>query len=167
MNHRSIVAAACFLPVMLAASQLSGAEAWRTYRNPQMSFEIALPSTSFRVTEASAAHLTLKEASGDAVIDVYAGANLKHLSPEAFSAELSNAGEIKDITYHVGGRGWFVVSGHYRVGVTEPQTIYYAKYLFSADLERVAGFEISYPVAEKLRMDGVVERLEGSFKIDE
>lgn len=141
------------------------AETWRTYVDPELRFAIALPTASFRVTETGSAHLTLAEAGGDAVIDIYTGANLKHLSPDAFADELSNAGEIKDITYRAGGRSWFVVSGHYRASGAEAQTIYYAKYLFSRDLQRVAGFEISYPVAEKSRMDPVVERLEESFRM--
>ena len=57
------------------------------------------------------------------------------------------------------GRRWFVLSGHYAAD----GSIYYAKYVFSSDLRTLAGFEITYPVPEKSRMDPIVEHLEESF----
>jgi len=141
------------------------AEEWRHFSDPQGRFVVDLPITSFAASQTATGHLTLTEIGGDAVIDIYTGANQKHLSPSAFAAELSNDGEIKDITYRAGGATWFVFSGHFRGRGDELPLIYYAKYLFSSDLERVAGFEISYSPSEKLRMDPVVGRLQKTFKV--
>jgi hypothetical protein len=140
------------------------AEEWRAYADTGEHYRVDLPVTSFEVAAESAppSHLTLRERDGDATIDIYTGVNAKHLSPASFADEVAQAGEIKDITYRASGRTWFVISGHYASGA--PPLIYYAKYLFSDGYSSVAGFEISYPVAEKARMDPVVEHLERSFR---
>ncbi len=72
-------------------------------------------------------------------------------------------GKVKDITYRAGGATWFVVSGHYKSTGNDPPLIYYAKFMFSSDLDRVAGFEITYSVWEKSRMDSVVDHIEAEF----
>jgi hypothetical protein len=145
-----------------ATSSAALAEQWRRYADPQRRFEIELPVTSFQISDAVPGRLTMTEVGGAAIIDVYTGVNSKLLTPSEFADELSNAGEIKDITYRTGGRTWFVVSGHY---AGKPLTIYYAKYLFSGGLRRVAGLEISYPVGEMARMDRIVVHLEQTFRL--
>jgi hypothetical protein len=153
-------ATAVLLVAALVLVAPARAENWRTYTDEHRQYRLELPLTSFHVTRTEPQHLSFSEVGGDGVIDVYAGQNLKHLSPNAFADKVSAAGEIKDITYRAGGRNWFVLSGHY----TGDGLIYYAKYIFSPDLSAVAGFEISYAVAEKSRMDPIVDRLEASFR---
>jgi hypothetical protein len=141
------------------------AEEWRAYTDPGHRYAIDLPVTSFAMQSRSgtSGHMSLTEIGGDAVIDIYTGANAKHLSPADFAAELSQAGEIKDITYQARGQSWFVISGHY--ASVKPPLIYYAKYMFSDGMRAVAGFEVSYPVNEKARMDPIVTHLERSLHI--
>ncbi|MEO6395315.1 MAG: hypothetical protein ABIO40_05345 [Devosia sp.] len=151
----------------LLPSGLAAAEEWRTYTDPQQRFAVDLPVTSFEMTDdaGSDGHLTLSEIGGTAIIDIFFGNNLKRLSPAAFADRLSHAGLVKDITYQTGGRTWFVLSGHYRQTGDEPPLIYYAKYLFTADLEQLGGFEISYSVDDKHRLGPIVERIEASFRL--
>jgi hypothetical protein len=153
-------ATAVFLVAALVLVAPARAEDWREYTDEHLQYRLELPLTSFHITHTDAGHLSLSEVGGDGVIDVYTGQNLKHLSAKAFADKVSAAGEIKDITYRAGGRNWFVLSGHY----TGDDLIYYAKYIFSSDLGAVSGFEISYAVAEKSKMDPIVVRLEASFR---
>ena len=128
---------------------------------------IDIPTPSFR-EEASdkVSHKTFSEVDGEAIIDVYSGHNLKRLQPTAFIEELSHAPRIEDITYTAQGRSWFAISGHYvREGADQGGLIYYAKFVFSADLTRFAAFEISYPPVEKRAMDPVVTHLEKSLRL--
>ncbi|MEO6395211.1 MAG: hypothetical protein ABIO40_04815 [Devosia sp.] len=159
-----------FVALILASILSHGvaaAEEWRSYTDPQQRFALDLPITSFDVTHDApgSGHLTLSEIGGTAIIDIFFGNNLKRLSPAAFADRLSHAGLVKDITYRTRGRTWFVLSGHYRQTGDEPPLIYYAKYLFTADLEQLGGFEISYSVDEKQRLDPIVERIEDSFRL--
>ena len=86
-------------------------------------------------------------------------------SAAGFADMLSHADRVAEVTYRTGGRSWFVLSGYYqRLGFEEEELIFYAKFMFSPDLERFAAFEISYPADEKQRFDAVVERLEESFR---
>jgi hypothetical protein len=79
---------------------------------------------------------------------------------------LSRAPRIADITYKAVGPTWFAISGHYSREANDPGTlIYYAKFVFSADLSRFAAFEISYSVAEKSRMDPIVTHLEKTLNL--
>jgi len=56
--------------------------------------------------------------------------------------------------------------GHYRYASNEPSLIFYAKYFLSTDRRSVGrDFEIGYSVAEKVRMEPIVERLEQTFHI--
>jgi len=147
------------LAAALVLAAPARAEDWQPYTDDHYEYQLELPLTSFRITHTQAGHLSLSEIGGDGVIDVYTGQNPKHLSANAFADKVSAVGEIKDITYRAGGRNWFVLSGHY----TGDDLIYHAKYIFSPDLRKVAGFEISYAVAEKSRMDPIVDHLEASF----
>jgi len=162
MTSRLTFVGALVGAILLAGQQAIGEE-WQLYDDPQARFHVELPSSTFRLMAREPRHLSLSEIGGDAVIDIYTGSNAKHLSPEDFAAELSRAGEIKDITYRAAGRTWFVISGHYANG--NPALIYYAKYIFFDDFQSVAGFEISYSVKEKLRMDPIVEHLQATFGV--
>lgn len=160
---RLIDLAIAFSALLMSTS--SGlAEEWRAYTDPGHRYSIDLPATTFALqgSVGASGHMTLTEIGGGAAIDVYTGSNSKHLSPADFAAELSQAGEIKDITYRASGQSWFVISGHYASG--NPPLIYYAKYMFSAGGSAVAGFEVSYPVDEKVRMDPIVTHFEKSLR---
>jgi hypothetical protein len=101
----------------------------------------------------------------DALLEVYGGYNRDRLSLSEFVDFLSQADRIAEITYRTGGRTWFVISGYYRrEEPSDPSLIFYAKVMFSRDLERFSAFEISYPQRYKRQMDPVVEALESSLR---
>jgi hypothetical protein len=143
------------------------AASWSRLIDPGGQFVIDVPTPSFRQEVSDkASHKTFIEVDGAAIIDVYAGRNLKRMVPTAFIQELSHAPRIEDITYAAQGRSWFAISGHYvREGAGQGALIYYAKFVFTADLTRFAAFEISYPVTEKRAMDPVVTHLEKSLRL--
>ena len=152
--------------VLVLASPVS-AETPSSSERPGYQYVILMPDSGFREEATTQlGHRTLSEIDGGAIIDVYGGANLKRLPPAGFIAELSRAPRIQDITYSAQGQTWFAISGHYvREGSEERGLIYYAKFVFSSDLTRFAAFEISYPVAEKRRMDAGVTQLEKSLRL--
>jgi len=160
---RRLALSNALLASLLLWGQQAFAETWQPYDDAEARFHLDLPTSSFRLVTRAPTHLSLSEIEGDAVIDIYTGSNPKHLSPKDFAAELSQGGQIKDITYRASGRTWFVISGHYARGT--PPLIYYAKYIFFDDFRSVAGFEISYSTKEKLRMDPIVEHLQATFSV--
>jgi hypothetical protein len=152
-----------FLTIMGPAQ----ASDWSAYRDPTSTYVVDIPTASFKLgASALEGHLTLYQIGGDAIIDIYSGRNVSRLSPEQFIDRLSQAPRIADVSYRAFGRTWFVISGHYARDATDTKTlIYYGKFVFSSDLSRFAAFEISYSVAEKLRMDEIVARLEKSLHL--
>jgi len=152
--------------VFVVLTGRSGAAEWSVTHDPGGRYSIELPTSSFQQDASGhAGHLTLEEVGGDAIIDVYGGQNAKQLAPAEFIASLSRAPRIADITYSARGKSWFVISGHYvREGSDAAGLIYYAKFVFSADLKRFAAFEMSYSPAEKRRMDPIVTHLEKTLR---
>ena len=96
---------------------------------------------------------------------MYGGHNHDGFSLPEFIDFLSHADRIAEITYRTGGQTWFVISGYYqRANADDRSLIFYAKFMFSRDLERFSAFEISYPPSHKEQMDPVVETLESSLR---
>jgi hypothetical protein len=165
MPLRSMTIGLC---LMVALTAHATAGEWSRFEAPSSEYILDLPTGSFVRTSQTdgRGHLTLSESAGDAMIDVYSGNNVKGLRPSEFIEELSKSPRIADVSYRALGRTWFVISGHYVSESSDEGTlIYYAKFLFSADLRRFAAFEISYSVREKRRLDPVVERMEGTFRL--
>jgi len=156
------------LALFLLLMGQANAGSWSRLVDPDGQFAVDIPIPSFREEAPDrASHKTFSEVDGEAVIDVYGGHNLKRLQPTAFIRVLSHAPRIKDITYTANGDSWFAISGHYvREGANQSGLIYYAKFVFSADLTRFAAFEISYPAAERRAMDPVVTHLEMSLRLN-
>lgn len=152
------VAALTLLPLPVSA--------WETYRNPAYGYEIALPGAPFAVEErADGEGVTLIDIAGRGQIDVYGAANAENLSPRDFESVLSQAERIRDVTYSVRGNSWFVLSGYYhREGDESDDLIFYAKFMFSRDRSRFAGFEASYPEADRARWEPIIEAMEDSFR---
>jgi len=155
------------LCLLFALVGSASATSWASVRDPAGRYVIELPTTSFEaVATGETGHLTWNEVGGGAIIDVYSGRNLKHLAANDFIHELSRAPRIADVTYAARGRTWFAISGHYlREKADDVPLIYYAKFVFSSDLSRFAAFEISYPVAEKVRLDDIVTHLEKTLRL--
>ena len=155
------------LALVLATTVSVGATPWSALRDPAGRYTIDVPTLSFREEVSDRiSHRTFSEVGGGAIIDIYSGRNLKQLQPGEFIRELSQAPRIEDITYTAQGRSWFAISGHFvREGTARGGLIYYAKFVFSADLTRFAAFEISYPLDEKRAMDPVVTHLEKSLRL--
>lgn len=153
-----ILAAVC-LP---ASAQESG---WAPYRHPDLGFTIDLPLGQFEFDETDAAVTRLRHVEADALLEVYGGHNSDRLGLQEFIDFLSRADRIADITYQAAGRTWFVISGYYRREQPgEPFPIFYAKFMFTPDLERFSAFEISYPESERQQLAPVVEALEASLR---
>lgn len=161
LAHLAVLLFALSLPA------LAQGPGWERYEVPEPGFSIELPLADFEALgdDGGPEMLRLYERGGDAMIEVYGGENADGLSAAGFADMLSHADRVAEVTYHTGGRSWFVLSGYYRrLGFEEEELIFYAKFMFSPDLERFAAFEISYPADEKQRFDAVVERLEVSFR---
>ena len=138
-------------------------EAWRSFEGLSQQYHIESPANFASRTEANSGHLMLS--SGDVTIEVYGGVNLRGLTPRQFARELRKAGGMADITYQARGRTWLVISGHYQPMRSYPQPlIYYAKFSFSSDLSHLSGFEMSYPVSDKQRMDPIVAHIQKTFR---
>ena len=153
---------------VLALLPLS-AGAWETYRNPSYGYAIALPGAPFAVEERPDKQgVTLIDIAGRGQIDVYGAENAEDLSPREFEAVLGEAERIREITYARRGKSWFVLSGYYhREGDDSDDLIFYAKFMFSPDRSRFAGFEASYPEGDRARWDPIIEAMEDSFRAPE
>lgn len=140
--------------------------AWETYEHPGYGYEIALPGSPFAVEErADGQGVTLLDVAGRGQIDVYGAQNAENLSPREFEAVLREAERIREVTYAARGNSWFVVSGFYhRAGDDSDDLIFYAKFMFSPDRTRLAGFEASFPAADKPRWAPIIEAMEDSFR---
>jgi hypothetical protein len=160
----SLLRSLAFLGATLCGSSpIGAAEVWRSFGDPTLGYHIEVPAQFSPTTDPETDHLLLR--SGSATIEVYGGVNARGLSARQFASQLRKAGGIADITYQAGGRTWLVLSGHYEPMSGDPEPmIYYAKFSFSSDLSRLAGFEMSYPVSEKSRMDAVVAHIQKTFR---
>lgn len=166
-----MIRALAALAFVLAACLPSAAQdfpRWEHYVDPELGFEIDLPLGWFEpvIDPERPSVLQLVERNGGAaLLEVYGGENVETLSAAEFADFLSEADRIAEVTYRTGGRTWFVLSGYYRrEGFEAQRLIFYAKFMFSADLSHFAAFEISYPREDKWRFDPVVERIEDSFR---
>lgn len=149
--------------LILGFGEVKGQESWGVYQNSLYGYAVEHPRAGFAVTE-SERGLTLTEEGGRGQVDIYGAANAEGLGPEEFEKALLGAERIREITYSRRGRTWLAVSGYYR-GDEErgDDLIFYAKFMFSADLSQVAAFEASYPVTERRRFDAIVEQMEDSL----
>ena len=137
---------------------------WQIYEDPAYGYEVELPLGTFTGARREDNGVILTETDGRGQIDVYGAVNTHGLSPREFEAELSDADRIREITYARRGRSWFVISGYYRrEGDDSDDLIFYAKFMFSPDRERLSAFEASYPVSDKRRFDAIIERMEDSL----
>jgi hypothetical protein len=145
------------------------AGAWETYRNPTYGYAIALPGAPFAVEERPDKQgVTLIDIAGRGQIDVYGAENAENLSPREFETVLGEAERIREVTYARRGKSWFVLSGYYhREDDDSDDLIFYAKFMFSPDRSRFAGFEASYPEGDRSRWDPIIEAMEDSFRAPE
>lgn len=155
------------LLLLVAQTGYTAAAEWQRFGDPIAGYSVDLPSGSFVPRNpAGEGHRTLFESSGEGIIDLYGGNNLKRLPPVRFIEQLSSSPRIADVSYTALGKTWFVISGHYKRESSDPgRLIYYAKFVFSDDLARFAAFEISYPTSEKRRMDAVVAKMEDTLRL--
>lgn len=138
-------------------------EPWAVYDNSAYGCVVEHPAEGFEGTITQKG-LTLVENTGSGQIDIYGATNAERLSPADFKTVLADADRIREITYSRNGRSWLVVSGYYQ-GDDERggDLIFYAKFMFSADLTRLCAFEASYPVPNRKHFDAIVERMEDTL----
>lgn len=155
--------AAAILTSLLSLTPTFGQD-WRLYRNPDFAYSIELPSDyQDELRENDPATIRLVE--GETELTVFDGTNIEGWSASEFADFVARADRIARVTYRRAGQSWFVLSGYYRRDGTERQDlIFYTKFMLSPDGSRFAGFEISYPLADKRALDAVVDRLEATFR---
>lgn len=150
------LAAAAFFSSAVTAS---AGPSWSDFRDDRYGVAILYPSGMFAPSESKNAAVNLfATADGKAKFVVGAWANDKGQNLDAFRRSLlKDSDRYGDLTYRPSGSNWFVLSG-YRGG-----DVYYEKVKFSCGGGIVNVFAISYPVSDRGRYDGVVERMEDSF----
>ena len=135
---------------------------WRPYSDTVYDFSIELPFALFEPALEGGRGLRLEQADeGLAKLDVYCAANTQGLATQDFVELLDHDDLIGEVTYREGGEDWFVLSGFYASERSADEAmIFYTKFMFSQDGERVSAFEISYPEADRVLFDAIVVRLE-------
>lgn len=143
----------------LAPSVLAQSETmWETYVDRTLGFSAQLPLGTFQIVEvAGSPGLALEEVGGGATISLYGGP-AAGLTRDTLEASLSNGSTATRTTYRAGGDSWFVLSGY-----EGEATIFYTKVMFSADHETFSAFEITFPTADKPRLEALVEQFEDNF----
>lgn len=137
------------------------AAAWERYTHGNLGFSVQVPTHLFRIDSRANERLRLSEVDGAALLDIYGMRNPELTSIEDFAAMLEDADPSRRITYRAGGNSWYVLSG-YLENEAEP-TIFYAKFMLSRDGTALSAFELSYPAAERRRLDRVVEQMEDTL----
>jgi len=162
-THRSLVI--CLLVLLALAAPVLAQGGWERYVDPEFGYSIDLPTGQFEWVEAELPITRMRQEETDTLLEVYGGYNRDGLSLSEFVDFLAQADRIAEITYRTGGRTWFVISGYYRREEPgDPSLIFYAKFIFTRDLDRFSAFEISYPRRHKSEVDPVVEALEASLR---
>jgi hypothetical protein len=134
---------------------------WVPYRNDRFGFTLEYPAALLRPNRSSQAGdgLAFVSADGSAQLLVGALANEDGYSPaeyQGFIARRSYRGF--PVTYAPRGRTWFALSGEH------DGKVFYEKVMFSCGGSVINSFVMTYPAAAKRRWDGVVERIENSFR---
>lgn len=157
-------ALALLLPVAAMAQGNPGQVAWTSYTDPTFGFSVDLPLGMFEpLQQDNGLGLTLVETGGLGQLSIYGG-TADGLTLEGFEQMLSEGEQIRTITYRAGGNSWFVLSGDYAPdGPADEPLIFYTKVLLSRDRNSFSAFEISYPRADKVRYDPIVERIEDTM----
>ncbi|QQR40345.1 hypothetical protein [Devosia rhizoryzae] len=161
---KPVVAAALVCLALSTASLAQSGAGWERYDDRLNGFSVELPFGLFEPSAQSDTPSQLfLETDGDGQITLYSG-DAAGMTLDDFAARLSADDPNREITYRAEGGSWFVLSGFSQSQIegVEP-LIFYTKVLFSADGERFSGFEVSYPVSDKIRYDAIIERIEDSF----
>lgn len=164
MRRLSILPALA-LSLALAAPGLaqSGSGDWQRYVDSTYGFSAELPLGLFQDADSGGRPgITLREIGGAAMINLYGGPAVG-LTRDALEARLESGEQISTITYRAGGESWFVLSGFYEPTDADDDVIFYTKVLFSPDRDSFSAFEISFPEADKPRLEDLVERFEDNF----
>lgn len=151
---RMLIPASLVLSTALVPAQATMHD-WETFSGP--GYRFLLPTGAYEIVESAPGRVVLEERQGQARIVAHAGSgNIASLNQ--LRETLEAAAPVAEITYSASGRSWFVLSGY-----TLDGAIWYTKVMLAGD--RFSGFEITYPLADKRRMDAVVTRLEKGLRV--
>lgn len=145
--------------LVLLAGRDALAETWDRYVNARFGTSIEYPSDIFAPLPPPENDdgRRFSSADGRAQFVVYGAHNALGETLDSLMAGDIADGGYERVTYRRKGRDWYVLSG-YRAG-----GIFYRKVLLDGGAEVIHGFEIDYPVVEKMRFDTIVARMAGSL----
>ena len=164
---RPAAAALAFLIISIGPSLAQQAPDWKHYQDANYQFGVDIPYGLFMPSSDAGpkSGLSFSEVDGGGEIHVYGGNNTMGADPAKLANILSAADQVRTVTYKAGGGNWLVLSGYYKGDAGKPggDLIFYTKLMFNPSRTALSAFEISYPKAEKSRMDPIVSRIETSL----
>jgi hypothetical protein len=151
------------ITVLLTAGYVHAAssDGWTALRNERYGFRLEYPANLFHPHRTSEAGdgVVLVSSDGHARLLVGAFANDAGYSPASYQAYLARQSYASfPVSYAPRGQTWFALSGE-RDG-----KIFYEKVMFSCGNGVITSFAMTYPAAQRRRLDAVVERIENSFQ---
>lgn len=149
------------LLILAAAGPLAAAQGWRSFADGHAGVHISYPADVFlpRPSEGGSSARVFVSRDGGARFAIGARSSAEGESPAYFRRHLLGTDARYDnLTYGPRGRDWFVLSGY------DGDNIYYEKVMFSCGRSVTSVFLISYPIAQRARYDGIVERMEDTFR---
>jgi hypothetical protein len=136
------------------------AETWRTYHNDRFGTTIDYPDYFNPGNPPDADDGLAFSSSDGASFSVFASYNALDFDLAGFqNFIMKNLGAGKVVIYRAHGDNWFVISG-----TSEPEGIFYERYLLSHGREMTEGFVMSYPARLKQKYDPIVARMAKSFR---
>ncbi|MDZ4790381.1 MAG: hypothetical protein SGJ17_04115 [Hyphomicrobiales bacterium] len=130
------------------------------YRNDRYGFRLRYPAATFKPDEPteSGDGQTFLTVDGQAKIVTYAALNAEKLTPQAYRKTLMSEYDGYDLLdYQPQGKTWFVLSGF------RGDKIFYEKIMFSCGNQVINVLAVSFPKAEKIKYERIVEQLEDDF----
>jgi len=159
---RAMLRAAAALAWLLAAVGGANAdERWATSVSDRFRTSLSYPAEVFVMQSPPENDdgRTLIAADGAKIL-VFAGDNVANDTLTSKRASLTG-GDYARVAYNATGNTWFVVSGLRTIGGVD--SIFYEKYIVSAESETIHSLIVTYPARLKARYDPIVDRVAASF----
>ncbi len=156
-----VIGAPSFGFAQWSAAQQTQNNYLESYENERFGFRLRYPAAMFkpdRPPEGGDGQTFITE-DGQAKIVTYAALNVEKLTPQTYRKTLlAEYGGYDLLDYQPQSKTWFVLSGF------RGEKIFYEKIMFSCGNRVINVLAISFPKAEKLQYERVVEQLENDFK---
>lgn len=148
-------------PSLGVEHQPKAEENWTTYQNPRFGYSLYYPTVLFEAGEPAenGSGSTFTSRDGRAKIVVFGALNSENFSPVEYRRILlEEFGGYDRMDYSPKGQSWFVLSGF------RGDNIYYQKVMFSCAGKVINVFSMTFPTAEKLFYEPLIETMEDNFK---